>query len=187
MKNYLIDNAGVLVGPVEFPVVPGLGLELPSNAVHLPKALENAKPGYVWVLVDGLPEQRVDHRGLVYRTNNGESLLWHEVGELPDSVTTKPWPGTHYHWTGDDWLLDQSAVLAEKKAHVLLERDTLMQHAQLRIAPLQYAEQLQLITSDEQAALLGWMHYSVELNRIEQQAHFPNAIEWPVHPQQQHR
>lgn len=182
MKNYLIDNAGVLIGPVEFPVVPGLGLELPSNAVYLPKTLENAKPGHAWVLVDGLPQQRVDHRGLVYRTDNGESLLWREVGELPDSVTAKRWPGPHHHWTGDDWLLDESARLTEKKAQVLLERDTLMQHAQLRIAPLQYAEQLQLITSDEQAALLGWMRYCVELNRLEQQSGFPMNTEWPAPP-----
>lgn len=182
MKNYLIDNAGVLIGPVEFPVVPGLGLELPSKAVHLSKTLENAKPGHAWVMVDGLPEERVDHRGIVYRTDNGKSLLWREVGELPDSVTTKPWPGPHYHWTGMDWMLDQSARLAEKKAQVLLERDTLMQHAQLRIAPLQYAEQLQLITSDEQAALLGWMHYCVELNRLEQSPGFPMSVEWPAPP-----
>ncbi|UVL00501.1 tail fiber assembly protein [Pseudomonas sp. B21-048] len=182
MTNYLIDNAGVLIGPVEFPVVPGLGVEIPSNAVRLTQPLEHAKPGHVWVMVDGLPEERVDYRGVVYRTDNGKSLLWREVAELPNTVTAKAWPGTHYYWTGDDWELDQSALAAEKKAQVLLERDTLMQHAQLRIAPLHYAEQLQLITQDEQTALLGWMRYCVELNRLEQSPEFPMNMEWPVPP-----
>lgn len=182
MTNYLIDNAGVLIGPVEFPVVPGLGVELPSNAVRLTQPLEYAKPGHVWVMVDGLPEERADYRGIVYRTDNGKSLLWREVGELPNTVTLKAWPGTHYHWTGDDWKLDQSALAAEKKAQVLMERDVLMQHAQLRIAPLHYAEQLQLITPDEQTALMGWMRYCVELNRLEQSPGFPMSMEWPVPP-----
>ena len=182
MTNYLIDSAGVLTGPVEFPVIPGLGVEIPNNAVRLPQPLEPAKPGHVWIMADGLPEQRTDCRGIVYLTATGKSLFWREVGVLPDTMTTKPWPGRHYYWTGEDWELDQSAVAATKKEQVLKERDDLMQHAQLRIAPLHYAEQLQLITPDEQTALKGWMRYCVELNRLEQSPGFPMNMKWPAPP-----
>ena len=61
-------------------------------------------------------------------------------------------------------------------------RDSSLQASQLRIAPLQYAEKLGTATPSELKLLDAWMRYSVELNRIEQQEHFPEVIEWPIPP-----
>jgi hypothetical protein len=52
----------------------------------------------------------------------------------------------------------------------------------LRIAPLQYAEDIGDASHDEQLALMEWKLYSVELSRIEQQASFPTEIVWPRAP-----
>jgi hypothetical protein len=187
MTNYLIDEAGALSGPVTFPAIPGFGPQLPGNAVQVPKVLATPEPGKTWALLDGAIQQILDHRGTVFRTADGMEQAWQQLGELPEGLTTQPCPGEHFKWVNEQWTLDESAQRAAQSAQAMDHRDNLQRDAQLRIAPLQYAEKLGTATPEEQASLVDWMHYSVELNRIEQQAHFPNAIEWPVQPQQQHR
>ena len=187
MITYLIDDAGALSGPVTFPAIPGFGPQLPGNAVQVPKVLAPPETGKTWALIDGVSQQLLDLRGTVFRTADGTEKSWQQLGELPEGLTTQPWPGEHFKWINEQWTLDESAQRAAQSAQVLDHRDSLLRDAQLRIAPLQYAEKLGTATPEEQTSLVDWMNYSVELNRIEQQAHFPNAIEWPVQPQQQHR
>jgi hypothetical protein len=67
-------------------------------------------------------------------------------------------------------------------AEMLAQRDALLAQAALRIAPLEDAIDLDLETPEDIEALTAWKQYRVELNRIEQQAGFPDAIEWPVAP-----
>lgn len=187
MITYLIDDAGALSGPVTFPDIPGFGPQLPGNAVQVPKVLATPESGKTWALLDGTIQQILDHRGTVFRTADGMEQSWQQLGELPEGLTTQPWPGEHFKWINEQWTLDASAQRAAQSAQALDHRDGFLRDAQLRIAPLQYAEKLGTATPEEQASLVDWMHYSVELNRIEQQAHFPNAIEWPVQPQPQCR
>lgn len=73
-------------------------------------------------------------------------------------------------------------VPAPTADEVLAQRDALLAVAALRIAPLQDAVDLDVETGDEVAALTEWKQYRVDLNRIELQADFPDAIEWPVAP-----
>jgi hypothetical protein len=73
-------------------------------------------------------------------------------------------------------------VPAPTADEVLAQRDALLAVAALRIAPLQDAVDLDVETGDEVAALTEWKQYRVDLNRIELQAGFPDAIEWPVAP-----
>ena len=61
-------------------------------------------------------------------------------------------------------------------------REALLAQAALRIAPLEDAIDLDLETPEDIEALTAWKQYRVELSRIEQQASFPDAIEWPVAP-----
>ncbi|UVL42383.1 tail fiber assembly protein [Pseudomonas sp. B21-040] len=187
MITYLIDDAGALSGPVTFPDIPGFGPQLPGNAVQVPKALAPPEPGKTWALIDDATQQLLDLRGTVFRTTDGLEQSWQLLGELPEGLTTQPWPGEHFKWINEQWNLDDSAQLAAQSAQALDHRDNLLRDAQLRIAPLQYAEKLGTATPEEQASLLNWMRYSVELNRIEQQTDFPNTIVWPTQPQQQHR
>lgn len=71
---------------------------------------------------------------------------------------------------------------AELAASALAERDRLLSRASLRLAPLQYAIDLGSATQEEIASLTLWKQYCVDLNRVEQQAEFPTAINWPVAP-----
>ena len=61
-------------------------------------------------------------------------------------------------------------------------RDQLLTLAAIRIAPRQDAVDLGLATSAEEAELLAWKNYRVDLIRIDQQAGFPGEIDWPSSP-----
>ncbi|MFW6750348.1 tail fiber assembly protein [Pseudomonas glycinae] len=182
MFNYLFDHVGCLSGPVEFVETPGLGVQLPSNSVQLPFELPSAGSGRVWALVNNIPREVSDHRGVVYRTDSGAKQMWGEPGELPDYLTAELWPGEGYIWNGQAWKLDEAAHLSAIKSVLVDKRDTLLRDAILRIAPLQYAEDIGDASHEEQLQLLEWKLYSVELNRIEKQAGFPEQITWPSVP-----
>lgn len=182
MITYLIDDVGALSGPVTFPAIPGFGPQLPGNAVQVPKVLAPPESGKTWALIEGRVQQLSDLRGSVYRTSDGTRQSWQQLGELPTEFTRKPWPGEHFTWINEQWTLDETAQRAAKTNQILDSRDALLREAQLRIAPLQYAEKLGVATESEMTSLLAWMRYSIELNRIEQQPQFPTTIEWPKAP-----
>lgn len=180
MPDYLINDVGALVGPVVFPVVPGLGVQLPSNAVELPHELSRPESGFAWAWVDGAPQTLPDHRGTVFQVQTGVPTRWEALGVLPDGVTDKPRPGEYYVWQDGDWQLDQVAKEAGEQVRVLGERDNSLREAAMRMAPLQYAVDLGDASQQERSALLDWKRYCVALNRIEQQVGYPLEVEWPT-------
>lgn len=182
MFNYLMDDSGALSGPVEFPVVPGVGVQLPSNAMALSIELSPPPGGFAWAYVKGALQQQADFRGDVYRTDTGLRETWTTLGELPEGFTAQPWPGGFHRWIDNTWQVDEAARLMDLKKVILAQRDTLLRDAVVRITPLQYAEDIGDASHEEQLQLLEWKLYSVELNRIEQQAGFPSEITWPVVP-----
>lgn len=182
MFNYLVDGSGVLQGPVDFPSTPGIGVQLPGNAVQLSFQLPPLEEGRIWVLVGQMPREMMDRRGVVYQKADGAKQIWSELGELPDSLTIEPWPGMGYLWIDNSWKLDEPTRLAALRSAVLNKRDVLLRDAVLRVAPLQYAEDIGDACHEEQLQLLEWKLYSVELNRIEKQAGFPADVAWPVTP-----
>ncbi|KPC46315.1 Uncharacterized protein AC509_2804 [Pseudomonas amygdali pv. morsprunorum] len=40
-----------MIGPVELPVVPGLGEQTPSNAVSMTELLSEPNTGFAWTLI----------------------------------------------------------------------------------------------------------------------------------------
>ncbi|AKF53415.1 MULTISPECIES: tail fiber assembly protein [Pseudomonas] len=182
MPTYLIDDVGALIGPVELPVIPGLGEQTPSNAVSLPELLNPPNTGFAWTMVNNELQQVADRRGPMYRINDGSEEEWSSLGEPPERLTTKQWPGKYYVWREGDWVLDTEAQKAALASAALLVRDQRLQDAATRIAPLQYAEELGDATEAEKASLLEWKRYSVELNRIEQTPDYPLQIKWPSPP-----
>lgn len=70
----------------------------------------------------------------------------------------------------------------EISSDALGQRDYLLGVAALRIAPLQYAVDLDMATPTELSRIREWKKYSVELNRVQDQTGFPSEIEWPVEP-----
>ncbi|MEG6992778.1 tail fiber assembly protein, partial [Pseudomonas aeruginosa] len=71
---------------------------------------------------------------------------------------------------------------AAQVAEVEKRRDTLLQEATLRIAPLQDAIDLDEATQAEMEELKGWKQYRVALNRVDQQAGYPSQVDWPSPP-----
>ncbi|MVV51923.1 hypothetical protein EJA72_27325 [Pseudomonas sp. PB120] len=118
MFIYLTDNTGVLNGPVELPVIPGIGTQMPANAVELEVELAAPEDGHVWVLGDAQPEQIADHRGTVYRTDNGAALQYFELGDLPEGLTAKPKPSAAYQWWQGEWVQDLTSLHALQAAKV---------------------------------------------------------------------
>lgn len=64
----------------------------------------------------------------------------------------------------------------------LAQRDQLLTVAAIRIAPLADAVELGEASEAEVALLKKWKQYRVLLNRIDQQAGFPQSIDWPEIP-----
>ncbi|WP_426235724.1 tail fiber assembly protein [Pseudomonas sp. TWP3-2] len=182
MFNYLVDDVGALVGPVEFFVTPGIGIQLPANAVQLAYELPTPETGRSWALVNGIPRELIDQRGTVYRKDNGALQTWSELGALPQEFTAEPCPDQFHVWQDNTWAVDEPQRQAQISAEVLTRRDALLRDAVLRIAPLQYAEDIGDASHEEQLQLLEWKLYSVELNRVEKQPGFPGELNWPVVP-----
>jgi hypothetical protein len=181
MAIYLLDNDFICTGPVLLPVIPGIGAQLPGNAVELGEVLPLV-PGHVWAWRDGAPQQLRDLRGPVYSKDSGEVQEWTELGELPGELTVEACPGPFYVWSNDGWELDELAEKEAETRRALATRDGLIFEAGLRIAPLQDAVDLGKATSAEEEALLLWKSYRVDLNRVEGQEDFPAVICWPVAP-----
>lgn len=180
---YIVDSTGALYGPVTLPVIPGYGEQIPEDAVELAEELPACGPGFAWALAEGTPVRVVDYRGDVYDVDTGAQQKWEALGDLPLGLTAVPPPGLYHVFRAGVWQLDIAAQKEAKVLQVLAERDGLLVIAQMRIAPLQHAAFLEMDTEQENAALLAWMRYSVDLNRIEQQEGYPFAITWPVSPE----
>ncbi|NWA40806.1 tail fiber assembly protein [Pseudomonas reactans] len=67
-------------------------------------------------------------------------------------------------------------------AGALIQRDRLITLAATRIAPLRAAVDLGDATEDDAANLTKWMRYQVAVNRVPDQAGFPDDIVWPLEP-----
>jgi hypothetical protein len=180
---YVYETTKEIVGPVELPQIPGLGVVLPGNAIELPEALPSAETGYVWVWRNGAALQLIDLRNLtVYRKDTGSVELWGELGPLPDYLTVKPRPGEYYFWVNDDWVLDLAAERTGKTARANGERDSRLFQIVIRVAPLQYAYELGEATNVQLATLQEWKRYTLKLMNIEEQPDFPLIIDWPASP-----
>jgi hypothetical protein len=107
---YLVDPAGALFGPVTFPVVPGIGPQVPENTLTLRLPLDAAPDGYVWALVDDKPALRLDHRGVVYSTATGAAEQFTVLGELPEGLTREPRPSATHAWIDGSWQVSAELV-----------------------------------------------------------------------------
>lgn len=116
MTIYIIDSAGILSGPVELSVTPGLGVQMPSNAMRLAEQLPAPAAGHVWALVEGEPTQLADHRGTVYRTDTGEAIQREQLGALPPELTIEPRPTADHRWNGHAWVFDSELAAGNRES-----------------------------------------------------------------------
>lgn len=112
---YLFDLAGVLFGPVALPVVPGIGVQMPDNAISLVEELAAPADGFVWALAHGSPVELADNRGTVYSTETGEPHDFKGLGSLPSNFTPYPPPSSVHAWISGQWQVSPQLV-AELRA-----------------------------------------------------------------------
>lgn len=142
---YVISSIGELSGPVELPPIPGMGIQLPSNAISLPEQLPPPAAGHAWSVVGDAVQQVPDNRGTVYSTDTGAEQQYTELGELPDGLTTEPRPSADHVWAGGEWVVDEALRAANRQAMLLSlcnSIDTTADRARLQVAgdPLRAVE-----------------------------------------------
>lgn len=107
---YLILSDGVLRGPITLAVVPGIGCQMPDDAIELPNELAAPAEGFVWALVGDTPQLLANHRGAVYSTATGEAQQYSALGDLPEGLTTEPRPSRAHAWTAGKWEISAELV-----------------------------------------------------------------------------
>lgn len=84
----------------------GCGLPFGATIAALPVA-----PGGYWPQWTGTDWELVeDHRGQVYRTDNGEALQHELLGALPEGLTILARPSAAHHWQAGAWVVDLAGV-----------------------------------------------------------------------------
>lgn len=147
--------------------IPGVPAVPPSSAN--PNGTPEVVPVLVHAKGDEIPIEARFHPDFVA-----------ELVAVPDDVTVSP--GDSFDGTTFGPPPPPPVPPPPTAAEVLVQRDALLALATVRIAPLQDAVDLDEATPAEVAALKAWKQYRVLLNRIEQQAGFPAAVDWPKAP-----
>lgn len=122
-----------------------------------------------------------DHRGeTVYDTQTGNPIYISELGPLPENVTPVSPSGEYQKWDGKAWVKDEAAETAAQLRQAEEAKNSLLQIASEKIAPLQDAVDLGIATEDEKAQLDEWKKYRVLVNRVDILA---SDIIWPGIPE----
>lgn len=102
------------------------------------------------------------------------------------SVESRDYVPEGFGWVPEGGLLptpeEQPLTSEQMLSSAKAEQDRLLTYATLRINPLQYAVDIEEATAEDIALLKKWKKYSVDLNRIDQQPHYPGEVDWPASP-----
>ncbi|WP_407254278.1 tail fiber assembly protein [Escherichia coli] len=176
----LLAGTNEFIGEGDAYIPPHTGL--PANSTDI--APPDIPAGFVavfnsdeasWNLVE-------DHRGkTVYDVASGDALFISELGPLPENVTWLSPEGEFQKWNGTARVKDAEAEKLFRIRKAEETKNSLMQMASERIAPLQDAVDLDIATEEEASLLTAWKTYRVLLNRVDTAV--AADVEWPVAPQ----
>ncbi|HAZ8269232.1 tail fiber assembly protein [Citrobacter koseri] len=108
-----------------------------------------------------------DHRGkIVYDIHTGQTIEINQLGSLPDNVVSVAPDGIYVKWDGKAWVHDAETEKMALVSHARQQKDSLLELAASKMAPLQDAVDLDIATEDEATLLLSWKKYRVLINRI---------------------
>lgn len=158
-----------------------IGTSLPAGAyLDAPMPPEQGKAvvrqGEVWVLVD-------DYRGeTAYDKQTGTETVIAEIGEMPATLTMLAPQSQFDVWDepAGAWVKDVAAEQQSLTAQAKQQKTALLAEATSMFAPLQDAVDMGMATPEEEAALLDWKRYRVELSRVDVAK---RPVTWPVSPE----
>ncbi|WP_342353472.1 tail fiber assembly protein [Xenorhabdus cabanillasii] len=178
MYNYTSESREYFSTSVEFLPV-GVGLPAHSCA----DAPGESKAGYAICRTADLSawEYVADHRGeTVYNTETGIAQVVEDLGDYPLG-TTPDAPATPFDkWEGKRWVTDKLALQADQVRQAEQQKSFLRQQADMAIAPLQDAIDLDMAIEAEKSAFTAWRKYRVLLNRVD--CSTAPDIHWPEPP-----
>ena len=134
------------------------------------------RQGEVWVLVD-------DYRGeTAYDKQTGTETVIAEIGETPATLTMLAPQSQFDVWDepAGAWVKDVAAEQQSLTAQAKQQKTALLAEATSMFAPLQDAVDMGMATPEEEAALLDWKRYRVELSRVDVAK---RPVTWPVSPE----
>ena len=173
-------NDRIYVGqPVPWPIDPVTGqpAELSDPPQSVPDAPPDAPEGKLarrlldnsgWELV-------TDIRGTWYSAD-GQAVQIDDLDADVSALTREAPPDATYKLVNGKWEQCPDKVAAAKKAAMDAEVAAGMAEANLKIAVLQDAVDLELATPEEEAALKSWRRYRVLLARARSDAKYPDVI-----------
>lgn len=158
-----------------------IGTGLPAGAfLDAPPQPEGGKAivrqNGTWALVD-------DPRGqAAYLKQTGAKTVITEIGELPETLTMLAPQSQFDVWdeSAGAWVKDIAAEQQSLTTKTKQQKTALLAEATSMIAPLQDAVDMGAATTEEEAALLDWKRYRVELSRVDVAKH---PVTWPVSPE----
>ena len=171
--------------PAPWPIDPvtGQSAELsdpPQSAPDAPPAVPEGRlarrllDNSGWELID-------DVRGTWYNAE-GQAVAINDLDADVFGLTREAPPDATYKLVNGKWEQCPDKVAAAKKAAMDAEVSAGMAEANLRIAVLQDAVDLELATPEEEAALKSWRRYRVLLSRAQAHADYPN-VTLPAKPE----
>lgn len=182
MPIYLIDTDGALLFPIELPDVPGLGLQMPGNAVEVPETLPPAADGYVWVIEGETPVQKLDRRGTLFNTETGEPTEHASLGELPAGLTDIPRPTQFHRWIDGAWQEDRERQIKEQVEGERIWRDEAIRQTDSLVLRHRDELELKLATTLSKQQYQDLQDYRLLLRQWPQHGSFPCIAERPLAP-----
>ncbi|MGM3175048.1 tail fiber assembly protein [Dickeya lacustris] len=163
-REYLMDGVGIPAHSFA---------DAPSDAAP-EQAIVRSQDGLSWSTM-------VDYRGrTAYDKQTRQAVTITQLGDLADNLTLLV-PQTECDvWQDSAWQTDAKAVQALQVKTASAQKSESLARAQLQLAVLQDAVDLNIATEQETAALKAWKTYRVLLNRIDVSS-APN-IDWPIMP-----
>lgn len=153
-----------------------VGVSMPGNSTDIDPGEAVAGKVSLFTGTDWRLEE--DHRGVtVYSVENKQESVVDYIGPIKEGFVAAEPSSMFDKWDGQKWVADAEAQHAADVAEAEQKKAFLLAEANIAIAPLQDAFELDMATDAEKSLLLAWKKYRVLLMRVD-----TAKPEWPTPP-----
>lgn len=156
-----------------------VGVSMPGNSTDIDPGEADAGKVYLFTGSGWRPEE--DHRDVkVYSVEDKQESVVDYIGPVKEGFTIATPVSAFDEWDGQKWVTDTEAQHAADVEAAEQKKAFLLTEANIAIAPLQDAFELDMATDAEKALLLEWKKYRVLLMRVD-----TAKPVWPIPPGEQ--